>query len=152
MQDATKPFPDRRFHRRQFPRRQEQAIKQRAQNKEYRASRTDQTEVILQQPASQQGADNRPGTVLHHENREEAAAVLRANQLYHQRGAGRIEQRAPDTGEETGEPEQPRLLSDRHRGKACRAQQHTGDDHRFRAKAVGDGPAKDAQALLDKLA
>lgn len=41
---------------------------------------------------------------------------------------------------------------DRHRGKTCRAQQHTGNDHRFSAKAVGNGPAKDARALLDKLA
>ena len=77
--------------------------------------------------------------------------MLRANQLHHQRGTGRVKQRAADTGEEAGEPEQPGLVGNGHRGKACRAEQHTGHDHWFSAKAVSDRAAKDAQTLLDKL-
>ena len=77
--------------------------------------------------------------------------MLRTNQLHHQRGARRIKQGAPNTGEEAGEPEQPGFVGNRHRGKACRAEQHTGHDHRFSTKAVSDRAAKDAKTLLDKL-
>lgn len=42
-------------------------------------------------------------------------------------------------------------MRDTHGGKACGAHQHTGDNHRFRAKAIGDGAAKNAQTLLNKL-
>lgn len=43
-------------------------------------------------------------------------------------------------------------MRDAYSGKARGAHQHTGDDHRFRAKAIGDGATKNAQILWNKLA
>ncbi|MNS81362.1 hypothetical protein D3C72_1150730 [compost metagenome] len=108
--------------------------------------------IILQQPTADQGADDRTGAVLHHQQRVKTAAFMRAGKLNHQCGTRRIKQRTAEGGQGTGEPQYPGLVGHRHGGEACRAHQHAGDNHRFGAESVGYRAPEDPQALLDQLA
>ncbi|MNV59342.1 hypothetical protein D3C71_1517580 [compost metagenome] len=66
-QHTAQPFTHGRFHRREFPGGQQPGVKCRAEDKQHRAGCAHQTEIILQQPAAEQGANHRTGAVLHHQ-------------------------------------------------------------------------------------
>lgn len=94
----------------------------------------------------------RPGAVLHQQQGIETAAFIRAGQFDYQRSARRVKQRAADSRENTGEPEDPRLIRHGHQGKTACTEKHTDDDHRLGTEAVSNRTAEYSQPLLDKLA
>ena len=143
-QHPAQTLANRRFHRRELPCRQIPGVKRGAGDKQRGAGAAHQAKIILQQPAAQQRANHRAGAILHHQDGEKAAALMRTHQLNHQRRPRRIEQCTAESGEYAREPQHPRLMGDGHRRETAGTHQHTGDDHRFRAEAVGDGAAKDA--------